>query len=316
MDKITSKQVIAWYFMELEALDGMGWINQIANYFPSDSAIETYPWIGVSPTMREWIGGRHAKGLKENFLTIRNKLYEATLEILVSDMRRDKTGQILARIQEFAGRGKTHWAKLLSDLLLLADSTPCYDGQFFFDTDHTEGKSGTQSNSLTIDISELPTAVSGSITAPSVEEMQWSIMQAIAAIAGFKDEEGEPMNEMAQKFLVMTPMSLWMPALNAVATPAQVAASQSAMEGLKQQNVSIEVVPNVRLADWTSSFSVFRADGKIKPLIRQEEYDVALAVLAEGSEHEFKHKAHQYGIDSSRAVGLGRWQGACKVTMA
>lgn len=315
MDKITSRQVVGWYYQELAALDGMGWINLISNYFESSQAVETYPWLGATPAMREWIGGRNAKGLKENFLEIRNKLYEATLEILVADMRRDKTGQIRARVEEFAGRGNTHWASLLSALILVADATVCYDGHYFFDTDHSEGKSGTQSNLLSVDISELPVVVAGSITNPSVEEMQLAIIQAIVAIAGFKDDQGEPMNEMAQQFLVMTPMSLWNTGLNAVATPVQVGASQTAMEGIKQQNFNIQVVPNVRLSSWTSSFSVFRADGKVKPLIRQAETEIELAVKAEGSEFEFDHKAHQYGVDSSRGVGLGMWQGACKVTL-
>ena len=315
MDKITSRQVIGWYYQQLAVETGIGWINLISNYFESTQAIETYPWLGATPAMREWIGGRNAKGLSENYLEIRNKLYEATLEILLADLRRDKTGQIKARVEDFATRGNTHWAKLLSELLLVADATVCYDGEYFFDTDHSEGKSGPQSNLLTVDISALPVSVTGTITNPSVEEMQLSIIKAIVQIAGFKDDQGEPMNEMAQQFVVMTPLSLWNPALNAVATPVQVGASQTAMEGLKQQNFNIQVVPNVRLGDWTSSFSVFRADGKVKPLIRQEETEIELAVKAEGSEFEFDHKAHQYGVDSNRAVGLGMWQGACKVTL-
>ena len=313
--KITERQIIGWYYMQLAALTGMGWINAISNYFTSDQASETYPWLGMSPAMREWIGGRNAKGFKENYLTIKNKLYEATIEFLVSDLRRDKTGQVRARIEEFALRSNTHWASLLSTLILSGPSTACYDGQYFFDTDHDEGDSGTQSNDLAIDISALAAENHGSTTVPSVEEMQLCIMQAIAQIVGFKDDQGEPMNEDAQQFLVMVPMSLWPMALNAVATPLQVSASQTALEGMKQQNFSISVVPNARLSSWTASFALFRTDSKIKSFIRQEETKVALSVKGYGSEYEFDHKAHQYGIDSSRNVGLGRWQGACLVTM-
>ena len=313
--KITERQIIGWYFMQLAALTGMGWINLIANYFKSDQAIETYPWLNMTPAMREWVGGRNAKGTKENFLQIRNKLYEATIEFLVSDLRRDKTGQIQARIQEFAARSQTHWASLLSTLILSGDAAICYDGQYFFDTDHEEGDSGAQSNDLAIDISALPAIKSGITTSPSVEEMQICIVQAITAILGFKDDQGEPMNEDATNFLVMTPMSLWPAAVNAVATPNQVAASQTAFEGLRKQSFSIDVVPNARLSSWTESFGVFRADGHIKPFIRQEETEVDLKVKGYGSEFEFDNAAHQYGIDSSRNVGLGRWQGACLVTM-
>ncbi|MBT4177749.1 MAG: hypothetical protein HOE02_05625 [Candidatus Marinimicrobia bacterium] len=313
--KITERQIIGWYFMQLAAFAGMGWINAISNFFRSDQAIETYPWLTMSPAMREWIGGRNAKGFTENYLQIKNKLYEATIEFLVSDLKRDKTGQIRARIEEFATKGNSHWASLLSTLILSGAATTCYDGQYFFDDDHEEGDSGSQSNDLSIDISALPAVKGGSTTAPSVEEMQLCIMQAITAIMGFKDDQGEPMNEDALKFLVMVPMSLWQSAVTAAATPTQVAASQTAFEGLRQQGLEISVVPNARLSTWTESFAVFRADGKIKPLIRQEESDVELKVKGYGSEFEFDNNAHQYGIDASRNVGLGRWQGACLVTM-
>ncbi|MFK5283404.1 Mu-like prophage major head subunit gpT family protein, partial [Lacticaseibacillus paracasei] len=81
-----------------------------------------------------------------NSLSITNKHYENTLEVALRDLRRDKTGQIQARIQDFADRQLTHWASLLSTLIINAPSTVCYDGQFYFDTDHSEGSSGTQSN--------------------------------------------------------------------------------------------------------------------------------------------------------------------------
>ena len=51
------------------------------------------------------------------------------------------------------------------------EATVCYDGQYFFDTDHVEGDSGTQSNDLSVDISALACSVHGTTTAPSVEDL-------------------------------------------------------------------------------------------------------------------------------------------------
>jgi phage major head subunit gpT-like protein len=134
--------------------------------------------------MREWIGGRQAKGFTGQGVTIVNKHYEATIEVQKKDARRDKTGQINARISEFADRAQTHWSSLLSTLLLNGAATVCYDGQYFFDTDHSEGSSGTQSNKITVDISTLPAQVHGSVTAPSIEEMQQTILAGITQILG------------------------------------------------------------------------------------------------------------------------------------
>ena len=221
MDHIlSSRAIMGMYFARLETNPGMGWVNGIANMFNSDQSGETYAFLGQSPAMREWIGGRSAKGFSSNGLTILNKHYEATIEVQKKDLRRDKTGQIVARVQEFADRSITHWASLLSTLLLNGASTVCYDGQYYFDTDHSEGSSGSQSNSISVDISALPAAVHGAVTAPSVEEMQQSILAGIAQILSFKDDRGEPMNENATAFTVIVPVGLYLTAIAATsATP-------------------------------------------------------------------------------------------------
>ena len=70
----------------------------------------------------------------------------------------------------------------------------------------------------------------------------------------------------------------------------------------------VRVVGNVRLNAWTDKFVIFRTDGRLKAFIRQQETDVAMKAKAEGSEYEFDNDAHQYGVDTWRNVGFGRWQ--------
>ena len=315
MEKLTERQIIGAFYKTLEQDIGGSWIDGVSNYFLSDQASEEYAWLGMTPAMREWVGGRNAKGFKENSITIINKHYEATIDILIRDLRRDKSGQAMVRINEMAQRANAHWASLLSTLILAGTSTTCYDGQFFFDTDHSEGDSGTQDNDISIDISALEAANHGSAaTAPSVEELQICIMRAIQQIAGFVDDRGEPMNENAQSFLVMVPMVFMNSALQAVDTPMQVGESQTALTAAKKK-FSIEVVPNVRLSDWTASFAVFRTDSNVKAFVRQEEQGVQLKVKGENSEYAFDNDAVQYGIDTWRNVAYGYWQNACFVTM-
>jgi len=122
------------------------------------------------------------------------------------------------------------------------------------------------------------------------------------------------MNEDASQFMVMVPVSLMNVAMQAVATPAQVAETQTVLQSLKT-NFGISVVRNARLSDWTESFVVFRTDSFIKSFIRQEETGVSLKVKGAGSEYEFDNDAHQYGVDTWRNVGYGYWQNSCLVTM-
>lgn len=307
---LSSRAIIGEFYKALSQDVGARWISLLSMLFTSDQDGEEYKWLGMSPMMREWVGGRNAKGFRENGITIKNKHYEATMEVLVKELRRDKTGQVLVRIREMAQRTNAHWASLLSTLILNGPSAVGYDGQYFFDTDHSEGDSGTQDNDIQVDISALPASVHGVVTAPSVEEMQQSILKGVVQILSFKDDQGEPMNEDAANFLVMVPVPLYLVGSKAVSLPIGT--------GVTEQNLpaglNIDVVTNGRLT-WTDSFSIFRTDGNVKPFIRQQETEVQMKAKAEGSEYEFDNDAHQYGVDTWRNVGYGYWQHACYVTM-
>ncbi len=87
--------------------------------------------------------------------------------------------------------------------------------------------------------------------------------------------------------------------------------------GVSEQHTSdfnISVVANPRLT-WTTQFATFRADGAVKPFIRQQETSVQLKAKTAGSEFEMDHDAWQFGVDTWRNVGLGYWQHACLNTL-
>lgn len=301
-----SRAIIGRFYQALEQDAGVSWVDPISMLFTSDQASETYAWLGQSPAMREWIGGRHAKGFRDNGITIANKKYEATLEIPLDWMRRDKTGQIQVRIDEMAQRANAHWAKLLTALTEAGESAACYDGQYFFDTDHSEGDSGTQSNDISVDIVTT--------TAPTAAEMETAILTATQKIMGFKDDQGEPMNEAARRFVVMVPTPFMAASAAALNNPIITTGSTSFTNTLVNLGgFSYQLAINPRLS-WTTKFALFRADGGASSFIRQEEEALMISALAENSEEEFKHDRHLYGIKALRNAGYGYWQKACLVT--
>jgi phage major head subunit gpT-like protein len=313
-----SRAIIGAFFNRLQQNIGTAWINKIGMRFESNQESETYQWLGAAPAMREWIGGRNAKGFRENGITIKNKKYEATIEVLVDELRRDKTDQIILRVMETADRTNAHWAKLLSALMVAGASTKCYDGSNFFADAHEEGDSGSQDNKVSVDISALPvgdtTGAHGSVTAPSVGEMSGCIQAAIAALLGFKDDQGEPMNEGASEFIAMVPSTLYNAALSACTVPYLPQGMNNPLVAAGAYRVT--PIANVRLnSSWTDTFAVFRADGLVKPFILQEELPVQVDAIAEGSELEFNEDKHHYGVKAVRNVGYGLWQHACLVTM-
>lgn len=302
---LSSRAIIGSFYRQLEQDTGESWINRTSMLFSSNQESETYAWLGQVPTLREWIGGRLTKPIREDGITITNKVFEATLEIPVDWMMRDKTGQIQVRIGELATRANSHWADLLSTLIIAGESATCYDGQYFFDTDHSEGDSGSQSNDISVDITTT--------TAPTASEMQTAILTATQTLLGFKDDQGQPCNTAARQFTVMVPV----PFLSAAA-----AALGSSIISTSDSNIKAvaslggfgyELAINPRLT-WTTKLALFRSDGQLKPLIRQEEQGVQIAAVAEGSELAFNERIHRYGVSAKRNVGYGDWKHACLVT--
>ena len=322
---LSSRAIIGAYFAQMEQPSQDNWGSLVADLFLSNQADETYALLGVPAPMREWIGGRQVKGLMQSSFNLRNKKYEATLEIRREDLMRDKTGQIMLRVQEFANRSAGHWLALLSELIASGETQRCYDGQFFFSTTHQERDSGVQSNSVTIDISAVtpdgPLAFFGTPTNPSEYEARAAIFKGMQAIWGFKDDHGEVLNERARQFLVLVPPSLYgsmnlaVEAMNKMAAQHAVEAAEASASGIPA-GPAFEVVLgiNSRLS-WTDKIAVFRTDTPTKALIRQSEQDIRLLAKAEGSEYEFENDSWQFGIDASRNVGFGMWQRACLVQM-
>lgn len=305
---LSSRAIIGRFYARLEADFGTSWISRLGMMFQSDQESETYKWLGQTPAMREWVGGRQAKGLRENGITITNKKYESTLEIERDDLMRDKTGQINVRINEQADRANSHWAKLMTTLIENGESTVCYDGQFFFDTDHSEGASGTQSNDLSGGVFNVTDP-----NDPTADEMAKIILYMIQQMYSFKDDQGEPMNELAQEFLVMVPTPFYAAAKQAVSSNLLDTGAGTRDNVLRGMNITL--VQNARLT-WTTKLAVFRTDASAKPFILQEEEGVRVQAVAEGSELEFNEDVHHYGITAKRNVGYGYWQYAMLGTLS
>lgn len=295
--------------MLLQALEtgAASWINDLVMRTTSDQASENYAWLGAPPAMHEFIGKRKLESLPEVSFSISNKDHEANLVIKSKDMRRDKLGMIQTRVNQLADRVNDYPATLLSTLILNGGAALAYDGQYFFDTDHSEGSSGTLSNSISVDITTT--------TAPTADEMAVAIMAAIQKMYGFKDNAGQPMNQNARAFTVMVPTTFMTAAFQAV-TALLGANGQSAIIPSLRDKFTINVEVNPRLdASWTTKFSVFRTDGNVKPFILQEEEGGRdVIALGDGSEYEQMNKEQIFGVDWAGNVGYGYWQGAVLVT--
>ena len=109
---------------------------QVATTVPSSTLIEDYGWIGDIPGMREWVGDRQIHNLTQHEYSIRNKDFELTVGVDRNRFEDDQYGIFSPMMESLGYEARIHPDKLVFALLAAGFTTNCYDGQYFFDTDH------------------------------------------------------------------------------------------------------------------------------------------------------------------------------------
>lgn len=110
--------------------------EKVAMTISSGASDETYGWIASIPGMREWIGQRQIKNLTASKYTIANKLFESTVSVKRTSIEDDRLGVYKPAFAELGSQSQRHPDAMIFSLMKSGFATNCYDGQFFFDTDH------------------------------------------------------------------------------------------------------------------------------------------------------------------------------------
>jgi len=109
---------------------------RIATEVPSSTREEKYGWLGKMPKMREWVGDRVIQNIQVHDYAIKNKTFEQTIGVDRDDIEDDQYGVYAPLFREMGQATAAHPAELIFALLKAGFSTLCYDGQYYFDTDH------------------------------------------------------------------------------------------------------------------------------------------------------------------------------------
>lgn len=301
---ISDRAVVSYILQGLEGAATNFWANNVANRFDSNMATERYAGLGNVPMMREWIGSKNEKQLREYSLTISNKDWESTLRVFRRDLQRDKTGQLMAKIGDLAQRNIEHEAKLVSQLIDSGNASTygtAYDGVNFFATTHVVGDSGTLSNLITYDAAVVAT--------PTTVEFATAILNMVTQLFGFKDDTGEPTNQNANDFLLMVPTNYWSIAAQALTKDRLANNTDNPLLNLGLQ---FQLVQNPRLTA-TDVIYLFVKNTSWRPFIIQTENGPSVEVLGEGSDYAFFNAAHLYSVIKSGNVGYGRFDKAVRL---
>lgn len=275
----------------------------IATIAPSNGADEQYGILGSMPSVREYLGDRTYNKLRGATYTLANREWEVSMEIEKKDIADDRLGLYDGAITTLAQRAARHPDKLLMQAIMNGESTACFDGQFFFDTDHSWGGSGSQDNDLSY------AAATG--TTPTVDEFLLSYEQARSAMMGFVDDSGEPLHEdvitgidSGVQFVALVPRQL------------EVTAKKAFNQMLNNSGGTNIVIdrPVVAMSTHLTSAAkwyLLRVDVPLRPLLFQAR--TPLEVMT-GGEMDLNKKQIEFGTYARYNIGYGAWWNAVLTT--
>lgn len=110
--------------------------DQVATLVPSTTASNTYGWLADFPALREWVGERVVKDMKEHGYAITNRLFEATVGVQRTQIEDDQFGHYSPIAKSMGQETAQHPDRLVQAVITAGGAAQCYDGQYFFDTDH------------------------------------------------------------------------------------------------------------------------------------------------------------------------------------
>ncbi len=273
----------------------------LCSVFQSGAKSESYGWLGQLPMVREWHGARQSQAMRDFLITLANRDWEMTINIDRNEAKDAQNSALQMKINGAATRFAQHPDKLLVELIEAGETTTCYDSQYFFDTDHAEGDSGTQSNDLTYDATTP--------TAPSETEFEAALWQAIKALAGYVDDQGEPWNQF-QGLDDMAGIVAFVPIpFMDVASKVMGSAAKVVMGG--DTNVMAgrgRVLTSARLS-WTTKFSIFKVDEPERAFIFQSRQGIETEL-----EDSKKNKYIKHMLDARYALAPALWQKTVQTT--
>lgn len=262
--------------------------EKVAMRVPSTTKTNDYKWLGNWPKMRKWIGDKQVDALAAHGYSIENDDWEVTIEVDRNDIDDDQLG-IYKPQAEMGGQSAAELpGDIVSDLINNGFSRKCYDGQYFFDTDHPVGEA-TVSNKGTValDISTQAAAKA-------------SYGAGRTAMRKFKDEKGRPLKVRPNVLLVG-------PALE---DTARALLTSDRLEDGKTNPYK----GTAELVVWDeiesdTFWALLDTRKPVKPFIYQERKAPVFVQQTDPQAADvFSRKKYKFGAEARAAGGYGFWQ--------
>lgn len=264
--------------------------EKLAMKVPSTTGQNDYAWLSAFPRMKKWIGDKAVKSLEAFKYSIVNDDWEATVEVDRNHIEDDQLGIYAPQAQMAGFSAKQLPDEIVLDLVNGGFANLCYDGQYFFDTDHSVAGAS---------ISNKGTAALSVATQAAVIA---SYGAGRTAMRKFKDDEGRPLNTAPNVLLV--PPALEHIALAIVNNDRLDDGKANPYKG------TAEVVVDARLTSDTAWF-LLDTSKPVKPFIYQERRAPVFVEQTDASNDDvFNRKKFKFGAEARAAGGYGFWQTA------
>ncbi|BAV74115.1 Mu-like prophage major head subunit [Pseudomonas chlororaphis subsp. aurantiaca] len=262
--------------------------EKIAMKVPSTTGSNIYAWLSAFPKMRRWVGEKYVKNLKAYSYTVENEDFEATVEVDRNHVEDDQLGIYEPQAKMAGFSAKQLPDEIVYELVNGAFENHCYDGQYFFDTDHPVGR-GSVSNkgtkALSIDTRAAAKASYGA---------------ARTAMGKFKDDDGRSLNVRPTVLLVG-------PGLE---DTARALLTSDRLEDGKANiyKGTAELVVSTQIISDTAWF-LLDTSKPVLPFIYQErKAPVFVQQVDPEADDVFSRKKYKFGAEARAAGGYGFWQ--------
>ena len=262
--------------------------QKMAMEVPSNSGQNDYTWLSKSPKMRRWVGAKVVKALEAYKYVVVNEDFEATVEVDRNHIEDDQLGIYQPQAQMAGYSAAQLPDELVYEVVSGGFTKLCYDGQYFYDTDHPVGAASV-SNKITVALSNATLAAA-----------QASYGAARTAMKKFKDEEGRSLNITPNVLLVG-------PALEDMARML-LTNDKLADDKPNPFKGTAELVVDGRIQSDTE-WHLLDTTKPVKPFVYQpRKKPVFVSQTNPEAEDVFSLKKYKFGAEARAAAGYGFWQ--------
>lgn len=106
---------------------------------------ESFNWLDGMPSVHQWVDDAQFETFAAQAWEIGWRKWQSGIQVAREDIVDDKLGNVRPRIGDLGDIVRRHPGQLLYQRIKAGDTSVCFDGEYFFDTDHP----GSQANKMT-----------------------------------------------------------------------------------------------------------------------------------------------------------------------